>query len=241
MELQGAIIAAGRGERLRAGGIELPKPLVELEGTPLLVRQAHQMMAAGAGIVHAVVNSETSRLIETRRIALPPKLHVIERDTANSMESLFTLGEVLSPGRFVLATVDAILAPADFAGFVSAARGATASGAEPRFDGALGVVRWRGDRRPLFVTSDDDGRIRELGARESQWVTAGVYLLSTEIFGFIGSARSRGLGAMREFLAMLMADGVGLGAIAVAHAIDIDEAADLDAARALIRSQASRP
>jgi choline kinase len=241
MELQGAIIAAGRGERLRAGGVELPKPLVELDGMPLLSRQASQMIAAGAEIVHAVVNRETARLIETRAIALPPELHLIERDTASSMESLFTLGEVLRPGRFVLATVDAILTPADFAAFVSEALRATDSGANPRFDGALGVVRWRGDRRPLFVISDNDGRIRELGDRESQWVTAGVYLLSTEIFGLIWSARSMGLGAMREFLAMLITNGVRLGAIPVAHAIDIDEAADLDAARVLIQSQASRP
>ena len=40
-EFQGAIIAAGRGERLRASsGVELPKPLVQVGGISLLDRKS---------------------------------------------------------------------------------------------------------------------------------------------------------------------------------------------------------
>ncbi len=52
---QGAIIAAGRGERLRASsGLGVPKPLVKVAGVPLLVRQANAMLSAGAETVLAV-------------------------------------------------------------------------------------------------------------------------------------------------------------------------------------------
>src|SRR5208337_5009592 len=104
--LAGAILAAGKGERLRKTISGLPKPLVELDGRTLLARQARAIIDAGADPVVAVVNSETASLIRARRVALPAELELRVRDTANSMETLFTIGEKLPRGRFLLATVD---------------------------------------------------------------------------------------------------------------------------------------
>jgi choline kinase len=227
MSFQGAIIAAGRGERLRrSGGANLPKPLVELGGATLLARQANAMLSAGASEVLAVINSETAAL--ARELRFPAALRTVVRDTENSMESLFTLGEYLAPGHFLLATVDSVVAQAEFARFVGAARERTGSGG---IDGALAVTRWRGDRKPLFTNVNQEGLIESLGEKETTMVTAGIYWLPTRIFGSVERARSRRLAALRAFLSMLVEEGVRLGAIEVAGAIDIDEAADLDAAR----------
>ena len=48
-------------------------------------------------------------------------------------------------------------------------------------------------------------------------------------------ARRAGLDALRRFLAMLIERGMRLGAIEIEGSIDVDEAADLDAARLAIR------
>ncbi len=224
---QGAIIAAGRGERLRAtGGANIPKPLVEIGGAPMLVRQAHAMLAVGAAEVLAVINTETAEL--AAEIELPRELKIIVRDTESSMESLFTLGESLRPGHFLLATVDAILPHAEFARFTREAQSACA---EEAYDGALAVVKWRGDKKPLFTHTSPSGLIEELGERPAPIVTAGVYWLPTAIFSLAENARARKLSAMRAFLAMLLANRFRLRAIEVTGAVDIDEAADLDAAR----------
>ena len=224
---QGAIIAAGRGERLRAtGGASIPKPLVEIGGAPMLLRQARAMLAVGAAEVLAVINSETAAL--AGKIELPRELRIIVRDTESSMESLFTLGESLHPGHFILATVDAILPPAEFARFTREAQAASVAG---ECDGALAVVKWRGDAKPLFTHAAPSGLIEELGERPSPIVTAGVYWLPTAIFVLAENARALKLSAMRTFLAMLLANRFRLRAIEVTSAIDIDEAADLDAAR----------
>jgi hypothetical protein len=45
------------------------------------------------------------------------------------------------------------------------------------FDGALGVVRWRGDSKPLFAEVAPDATITHLGDEQASTVTAGVYLL----------------------------------------------------------------
>ncbi|HVB81903.1 MAG TPA: NTP transferase domain-containing protein [Candidatus Binataceae bacterium] len=237
-DLCGAIIAAGRGERLRGAVDNLPKPLVELGGEAMLVRQARMLHRAGAETVVALVNSETAALAAARAVRIPPWLKLQVRDTASSMESLFALGEHLRGVRhFLLATVDAVVDAAELGRFAARALELTA-GAAARFDGALALVRWRGDRRPLFaqVVSDgpDGATIAALGERESAMVTAGFYWLPAAIFDFAPRARAERLDAMRKLLAMAVASGMRLAALELAATIDVDESADLAAARAMI-------
>jgi len=227
---QGAIIAAGRGDRLRAtSGVGLPKPLVQVGKMPLLVRQVNAMLSAGADEVLAVVNSETASL--AREISFPAGLRIIVRDTESSMESLFALSESLRPGQFLLATVDAMLPRAEFDRFVTQAQKLVAAGVEKQFDGVLAVVKWGGDHKPLFAEVTEAGLITSLGQRETLLVTAGIYWLPTAIFRLRAVARQRKLNAMRSFLQMLIEEGTRLGAVEVQGAIDIDEASDLAAAR----------
>lgn len=244
--LSGAIIAAGRGERLRPATAGLPKPLVELDGRPLLLHQIEMMRRSGIRRIHVIVNSETARLIERRAIALPAEVDLIVADTANSMESLLTLGTRIPSGWFFLATVDAIVAPAEFRRFhETAQRLCAADGAVEeldsaparreavagRFDGALGVVRWRGDARPLFVDLAADGSISRLGGEQGECVTAGLYCFATRIFDHGAEARALGFDALRRFLGFLLEKNLRFAAIELTGAVDVDEGADLEQAR----------
>jgi choline kinase len=234
-DLRGAIIAAGRGERLRGAVGNLPKPLVELGGEPMLVRQARMLRLAGAETVVALVNCETAGLIAARAVRIPPWMELQARDTPSSMESLFTLGEHLRDApHFLLATVDAVVEAAEMRRFAARALELTAGGGAGRFDGALAVVRWRGDQRPLFAEVAPDGAIAALGERESAMVTAGLYYLPAGIFDLAPRARAERLDAMRKLLAMAVASGMRLAAVELEATIDVDESADLAAARAMV-------
>ncbi|MGH7949197.1 MAG: NTP transferase domain-containing protein [Candidatus Binataceae bacterium] len=232
----GAIIAAGRGERLRSGVDGTPKPVVEIGGEILLARQARLLIEAGARPVVAVVNDETAQTIAKRKIALPSELSLIVRDTPSSMESLFALGEHLGDGQFLLATVDTIVPPPEFARFAESASKMTAAPREQALDGVLAVTRWRRDKGALFARVSSDGLITRLGGDEGELATAGLYLFSTRIFDFAAKARGARLDSLRRFLALLLDECLRLGAIAVSDAIDIDEPADLEAARSVVRS-----
>jgi choline kinase len=238
--LSGAIIAAGRGERLRTASGGVPKPLVEIGGELLLLRQARAIAMLGAHPVHTIVNSETARIIRERDLTLPPAVQLCVRDTANSMESLLTLGEHIAPGRFLMTTVDAVVPPAEFERFAVRALELTDPVRRNALDGVLGVVKWRGDRHPLFAEVAPDGTICALGAHESQLVTAGVYLFSTRIFSFSDKARAAGLDALRRYLSLLISEGMRFAAVELSDVIDVDEAVDLDAARALVAGQGVR-
>jgi choline kinase len=231
--LSGAILAAGRGQRLRPASGAVPKPLVELQGQPLLFRQIDLLIKLGVSPIHVIINSETHRLIQRRGLRPPDGVELLVGDTANSMESLLRLGEHIIPGFFLLMTVDAVLHAADLHSFVTNATKITAN-PQLRLDGAVGVVRWRGDSNPLFAQITDDGVIAALGEGQTAMVTAGVYLFSTAIFGHAAEARMRGLDAMRRFLGMLLEKEARFAALEVPLAIDVDDPTDLKAAREML-------
>jgi len=236
--LQGAIIAAGRGERLRnSTRDDIPKPLVKLGGEAMLSRQARALIAAGASSVVAVINSETARVAGENEMALeiPPSLRLVVRDTANSMETMLALGEVLEPGWFIAATVDAVIPQAELARFVNESRRKIEDCSEKKLAGVLAVTRWRGEARPLFADVTENGLILRLGDRQTSMVTAGLYFLSTRVFDYAAAARRAGLDALRRFLALIIERGMQLDAIEIEGSIDVDEASDLDAARIAIR------
>jgi choline kinase len=236
--LQGAIIAAGRGERLRnSTRDDIPKPLVKLGGEAMLLRQARALIEAGASSVVAVINSETARVARENEMALemPASIRLVVRDTANSMETMLALGEVLAPGWFIAATVDAVIPQAELARFVNESRRKIEDCSEKKFAGVLAVTRWRGEARPLFADVTENGLILRLGNGETSMVTAGLYFLSTRVFDYAADARRAGLDALRRFLALIIERGMQLDAIEIEGSIDVDEAPDLDAARIAIR------
>ena len=81
--LSGAIIAAGRGERLRSATAGLPKPLVELDGKALLLRQIELMQRIGLKSVYVIVNTETAGLLQQRGIAIPAGVELVRRRYAD--------------------------------------------------------------------------------------------------------------------------------------------------------------
>jgi choline kinase len=235
-KLQGAIIAAGRGERLRTSmRDEIPKPLVKLGGEAMLSRQARALLDAGADSVVAVINSETARVAGEMAIEIPTSIRLVVRDTANSMETMLALGETLEPGWFIASTVDAVIPQNELVRFVNESRKKIEECRDKNLAGVLAVTQWRGEAKPLFADVTADGLILGLGNRQTSTVTAGLYFLSTGIFDYAVDARRAGLDALRRFLAMIIERGMRLDAIEIEGSIDVDEASDLDAARLAIR------
>src|SRR5262245_33416970 len=140
--LSGAILAAGHGQRLRPASGAVPKALVELAGQPLLFRQIDLLTRIGVKPIHVIVNSETASSLDERKLRFASTIELLVADTANSMESLLTLGQHIAPGFFLLMTVDAILSATHLHDFVTKAT-KTIANPRLRLDGALGVVKWR--------------------------------------------------------------------------------------------------
>jgi len=228
--MKAGIIAAGQGSRLAQGGILTPKPLVRVGGQTLVARALNE--AAGAGAERAALITtpafpEVGAYVRGHTWPLPVDLVVW--DSPNSLESFLALAPYLDCP-FLLLTVDAVFAPGALARFVEQARRAPARG-------ALGLTTFQEDESPLYVHLDHEGRVLAVGRPDfSPYITAGCYYFHPEVFTWQPRARTLGLAALRQFLALLAREGYPLAGLDVGPAVDVDRPGDLARAEELLQT-----
>ena len=139
-----AIIAAGEGSRLAAEGIEEPKPLVKVNGKPLIDRLIKIFMDDGAEEIVVICNDITTlvsrHLLGIQQDGLkgrPVPLRFVVKTTPSSMHSFWEISKYLGDGPFVLTTVDTIFREDEFGAYVSELQGLTDTGES---DGLMGVT-----------------------------------------------------------------------------------------------------
>ena len=236
--MKAGLIAAGLGERLRAHGMTLPKPLVPVAGRPLIDYVLAAVATAGLRQVACIVNEESRGIEEHCRTQWPHlAFDFIRRTTPSSMESLFTLRPLLTGEPFVLLTVDAVFAPALLAQFL------TAAAARPDAHAVLALSTFVDDEKPLYARLAADGRISALGAdaqprdlREAALVTAGFYVFHPAIFDEIAFSRQAGFTALRQFLGHLLRRGYRFYGERIGKTVDVDRPEDIAVAEAFVRS-----
>ncbi len=232
--MKAGIIAAGLGERFRSAGIVTPKPLLVVGGKTLLERAAEAVADAGAEEIALIVNGESpevARYVRKRRWPVPVALTV--KTTPSSMESFFTLEPFLRGSPFLLTTVDAVMARGTLAALAS-------SGLAAGPCGTLAVTSFVDDENPLWARLGAQGEILALGraASGSGWVTSGAYFFHPSVYDHVGEARRRGLGRLREFLAMLVELGERLFGHRAGDSIDVDRPEDIAAAERFLETHA---
>ncbi|MGH7335739.1 MAG: NTP transferase domain-containing protein [Candidatus Rokuibacteriota bacterium] len=223
--LSGGIIAAGEGRRLRADGWLVPKPLVPVAGVPLLEAVIRNFLAADIRPVTIIVNEYGRACVEWSRTRFPDvDLRFIVKTTASSLESFAEVAAADTPGPMLMSTVDAWCRPPDFVRFVAAAT------ARPPAATVLAVTPLVADEHPLWVTLGEGGRVRRLGGRSGDVVTAGLYLIPEALRRL---PRPRGHERLRDFLAWLVERGESVYAETIETVVDVDRSSDVALAESL--------
>lgn len=226
--MKAGIVAAGSGQRLKAGGFKMAKPLVRVAGRALIEHTIGQMADAGIEDVTVILNDAAGSVAQHLRDGeWPMPVEVIVRTTAHSLESLRVIAPKLTGDRFLVATVDTIAKPGAMRRLIEGGRG----------DATLGVTEAGDDEHPLFVRMGDDGRIRALGqkAKGSPLVTCGWYLFSGPIRSAIETAPSR-LDKLRLFLGHIVESGMEVYGTPIGRSVDVDDAEDVRQAQELLRA-----
>lgn len=231
------IIAAGEGSRLAQEGVEKPKPLVELQGTPMIGRLIGMFAALDAGRVSVIVNEqmpEVAAYLENIAPTLPMPLDIVVKSTPSSMHSFHELGRLLrGHGRFVVTTVDTIFRRDDFACYVEAFENAPAE-----VDGMMAVTRYVDDEKPLYVETDAEMDIlafRDTPWPEAEFVSGGIYGLDSGALDVLDGCLECGTQRMRNFQRALVAAGMRLKAYDMGKIIDVDHASDIAKAEEFIK------
>jgi NDP-sugar pyrophosphorylase family protein len=225
--MKAAIIAAGLGERLKQGGVVIPKPLIPIGNETLIARVIRAAGHVKATSVVCIVNGLKPEVADyLRSSSWPIPVEVIVKTTSGSMESLLTLAPFLQDEPFLLFTVDTVFEFRSLERFLVEAR-------ELKGHGALALTQFIDDERPLWARVDNHRKITALGenAQPTPYVTAGFYYLKPDIFAMAGAARARRMSALRQFLSLLLDRGFTLSGIPVRKTVDVDRAEDIDKAR----------
>ncbi len=237
-----AVIAAGEGSRLIKEGINIPKPLVSVNGEHLIDRLLRVFMDNGAEEIVVICNDITSlvssHLTEIQKNGLHGRhipLRFTVKSTPSSMHSFFELSKWLNDSNFCLTTVDTVFREDDFSHYITAFKIASDSG---ELDGLMGVTDFIDDEKPLYVATDESMNITGFLDRNNgcKFISAGIYGLTPKSIGILASCIERGESRMRNFQRALIADDCHIKAWQFSKVLDIDHVSDIQKAEQFLSS-----
>ncbi len=219
-----AIIAAGEGSRLASEGIEKPKPLVELQGVPIIERLIRIFVRNGASSISIIVNEqqpETVKFLES--IDAGCELNIVIKSTPSSMHSMHALSGLLKGEKFCLTTVDTLFHEDEFARYIKTFE-------EYDGDGIMAVTDYIDDEKPLYIATDEKMQITafcDTPTAETHFISGGIYALSPKALDVLDQCMNDGVHRMRNFQRRLVESGMKLKAFPLGKIIDIDHAEDI--------------
>ena len=237
------IIAAGDGNRIKEEGSLLPKPLINIQGTPMIGRLISIMEDCGANSVSIIVNSDMPEVWDYLQKQVPTthcELKMISKKTPSSMHSFYELLNLMKPeDKFIVTTVDTIFRKDDFKKYVDYFRNAP-----KEIDGVMGVTSYIDDEKPLYVEVNSDMRVLSFKDTIPQlidsdyeqpiFISAGIYGLRKSALPILEKCVSSGINRMRNFQRKLVDNGLNLKAYPLGKVLDVDHLSDIDKANAFL-------
>lgn len=227
-----AIIAAGEGSRLVQEGVKLPKPLVNLCGTPMIKRLIDIMTDCNPESLSIIVNEQMTEVRDyLESLELPVPLHLTVKTTPSSMHSFYEVSRHFKDGKFILTTVDTIFREEDFRAYVEAFE------ADETTDGYMAVTSFIDDEKPLYIDVDADMRItafRDRPFEGMKYISGGIYGLTAPALKVLENCMETGVSRMLNYQRALVEAGLNLKAYPFPKIIDVDHAGDIATAEAFI-------
>lgn len=227
-----AIIAAGEGSRLVQEGVQLPKPLVNLCGTPMIKRLIDIMMSCNPESLSIIVNEQMTQVREyLESLSLPVPFRLVVKTTPSSMHSFYEVSRHFGSGKFVLTTVDTIFRPEDFRKYVEAFE------ADDNADGYMAVTSFIDDEKPLYIDVDSRMRITAFADKPFpgvKYISGGIYGLRPQALEVLRHCMDSGVSRMRNYQRALVEAGEDLKAYPFPKIIDVDHTGDIATAEAFL-------
>ncbi|OHA08332.1 MAG: hypothetical protein A3B37_03675 [Candidatus Sungbacteria bacterium RIFCSPLOWO2_01_FULL_59_16] len=168
------ILAGGRGTRLPISAHDIPKPLVEVHGKPMLEHQLERLSAHGFSKIRLALGYRADQVIAFLRERGYPHEYAVEPDVLGTGGAVrFAMGR--DPGPFMVLNGDT-LGDVDYA--------AVARSYRPGH--SVLTAYWKDDARDFGLLHVQGGRIREFLEKPTEphagYVNAGCYVLESEHF-----------------------------------------------------------
>lgn len=239
-----AIIAAGEGSRLASEGVATPKPLVPIQGTPMIERMLHIFERAGAKRIVVCINDfmpEVREFLENFQPAEGVELILRIKSTPSSMHTFKEVSESLKGlGRFITVTVDTIFREEDFRRYVEAWEKAPED-----VDAMMAVTDFVDDEKPLWIDADPrDLHIRaflDTNTPDTRFISGGIYGLSDPCIDVLDKCLAEGKSRMRNYQRSLVEENLRVEAYPMGKIIDVDHEGDIHTANDFLSEPAEAP
>lgn len=229
-----AIIAAGQGSRLLADGISVSKPLVEINGEPLLHRLISLFLRNKAESIALIINEEMNDVkAYVEQLNLPVPFEWIVKSTPDSLHSFYELLPLLKDTeKLCLTTVDPIFYEEEFVAYINAFQ------KDDFFDALMAVTDFIDDESPLYVKTDEQLNI--LGYAndyypEARYISGGIYCFTHKVLKLLPEVINQGVTRMRGFQQAIIDAGLPAKAYPFSKIIDVDHASDRDKAESFLK------
>jgi len=209
-------MAAGLGQRLAPLTDRWPKPVLPIDGRPVVVTLVHELAAAGIERL-VVVTGHLAEQVEALLEPLPYELRFVRQPEALGSADAVARAEATPP--FLVAAADTRFGAGDVGRFVTAARGT---------EGAI-AVRLQPGRPDYTRTHVEDGRIVQVvaPAAPGDWSGAPLWWLGPKAASFLEPLPGRPPYELGDVLQLAIDAGVVVSAIQVGRTRDLTTPTDL--------------
>lgn len=225
-----AILAAGEGSRLIQEGETTPKPLVRVNGEPIIDRLIRIFVQNNAQSITIITNSAYPQLkqyIDSLNVGV--RVILVDKATPSSMHSFFEISSYLTEN-FCMTTVDTIFNEKEFAAYINKFE----SEGKP----LMGVTDYIDDEKPLYVGVDNNKKIvgfYDNPTPPTKYISGGIYSLTPACIPVLHNCMANGVSKMRNYQRQLIDSGIELEAYVFTKVIDIDHITDISKAEQLIK------
>ncbi|SEN16179.1 MobA-like NTP transferase domain-containing protein [bacterium A37T11] len=229
-----AIIAAGEGSRLAGEGIRSPKPMVPLNGEPMIDRLIGIFSRNQATHIYVIINEFSPLLkqhLETQVYPVP--LTLVCKNTSSSLHSFYELLKAMPEvGECCLTTTDTVFTEPEFKAYVHEFE------KRKDLDGLMAVTTFKDDESPLYVVVDHEHQVlafTDNQSIETPFVSGGVYCLRSRALKTVEKAIRQGNSRMRNFQRQLIKERLLIKAYPFSKIVDVDHAQDIQTAELFLR------
>jgi choline kinase len=200
------VLMAGTGSRLRASGELLPKPLVSIQGRPLISYIAESFEKVGVQTLHAIVGANGDSLVESLGPLIPATIRLKpiwnpDWQKQNGISVLCAAGHVTEP--FLLTMGDHLFDPAILPLLLESSAPSLLNLA---IDKKLETIFDIDDAMKVQTKGD---RVVTLGKNLENYdaIDTGVFLCPEELFGYLQRAQRNSDCSLADGVRLMASDG----------------------------------
>jgi len=209
-------MAAGEGTRLRPLTERWPKPVLPIDGQPVVVTLVHELARAGCDRI-VVVTGHLAEQVEALLEPLPYEIRFVRQPEA--LGSADAVARALATAPFLVVAADTRFAEGDLGAFVERAQDS---------DGAVAIRGQQGRPASTHIHVEDGRVVRVHGSpREDEWTSAPLWWLGAPVVRFLDPPPGKPPYELADVVQAAIDSGVHVSAIQIGSTRDLTSPFDL--------------